>query len=145
MITPEYLRRIAVWSRELSEREIEMARAGITEKSYRPGELIFLRGDHFEYWTGVVSGLVRMGTVSRGGKAMTFTALTAVTLGTVLTALIAVLSTTPGFAGVGGGVPAAPGPARPALAATSAHQVDPQDQEDAQASSVTTRPSCGGE
>jgi CRP-like cAMP-binding protein len=76
MITPEYLQRIAFWSRELSEREIETARAGITEKSYRPGESIFLRGDHFEYWTGVVSGLVRMGTVSRGGKAMAFTGLT---------------------------------------------------------------------
>jgi CRP/FNR family cyclic AMP-dependent transcriptional regulator len=76
MITPEYLQRIAFWSRELSEREIETARAGITEKSYRPGECIFLRGDHFEYWTGVVSGLVRMGTVSRGGKATTFTGLT---------------------------------------------------------------------
>ena len=76
MITPEYLQRIAFWSRELSEREIETARAGITEKSYRPGESIFLRGDHFEDWTGVVSGLVRMGTVSRGGKATAFTGLT---------------------------------------------------------------------
>ena len=76
MITPEYLQRIAFWSRELSERVIGTARAGITEKSYRPGESIFLRGDHFEYWTGVVSGLVRMGTVSRGGKATAFTGLT---------------------------------------------------------------------
>jgi len=77
MITADYLTRIAIWSRELSAREIEAACAGITEKSYRPGEFIFLRGDQFEYWTGVVSGLVRMGTVSRGGKAMTFTGLTA--------------------------------------------------------------------
>ena len=77
MIAADYLTRIAVWSRELPAREIETARAGITEKSYRPGESIFLRGDRFEYWTGVVSGLVRMGTVSRGGKAMTFAGLTA--------------------------------------------------------------------
>ena len=53
MIAADYLTRIAVWSRELSAREIETARAGITEKSYRPGESIFLRGDHFEYWTGL--------------------------------------------------------------------------------------------
>jgi CRP-like cAMP-binding protein len=77
MITPEYLRRIAVWSRELSERETEVARGGITERSYRAGELIFLHDDQFEYWTGVVSGLVRMSKVSRSGKAITFTGLTA--------------------------------------------------------------------
>ena len=76
MVTAEYLRRIAAWSRQLSEREIETARAGITEKTYRAGEFVFLRGDQFEYWTGVVSGLVRMGMVSRGGKAMTFAGLT---------------------------------------------------------------------
>jgi CRP/FNR family cyclic AMP-dependent transcriptional regulator len=77
MIAEEHLKRIAVWSRELSAREIEVARAGIVEKSYRPNECVFMRGDHFGYWTGVVSGLVRMGIVSRGGKATTFTGLTA--------------------------------------------------------------------
>jgi CRP/FNR family transcriptional regulator, cyclic AMP receptor protein len=77
MITPDYLRRIAVWSRELSEREVEVARAGITERTYRTGEFIFLRDDRFEYWTGVVSGLLQMSKVSRGGKAMTFTGLSA--------------------------------------------------------------------
>ena len=77
MITADYLRKIAIWSRELPEREIETARAGIKEKSYREGESIFLRGDQFDYWTGVVSGLMRMSIVSRSGKAMTFAGLTA--------------------------------------------------------------------
>ena len=77
MMTPEYLKQIAAWSRELNEREIEIACAGIVEKSYRANEYIFLRGDHFDYWTGVVSGLARMGTVSRDGKAATFAGLTA--------------------------------------------------------------------
>src|ERR1700753_785145 len=77
MVTSEYLGRIALWSRELSEREIEFARAGITERSYRAGEIIFLHDDRFEYWTGVVSGLVRMSKVSPSGKAITFTGLTA--------------------------------------------------------------------
>ena len=76
MIGPDYLRRIASWSRELDEREIEVARAGIVEKSYRADEFIFMRGDQFEYWTGVVSGLARMGIVSRGGKAASFAGLT---------------------------------------------------------------------
>ena len=60
MIAPDSLKRIAAWSRELNEREIEVARAGIIEKSYRAGEFIFMRGDPFEYWTGVVTGLARM-------------------------------------------------------------------------------------
>jgi CRP/FNR family cyclic AMP-dependent transcriptional regulator len=77
MIAADYLKRIAVWSRELNERETEVARAGIVEKSYRANEFIFIRGDRFEYWTGVVTGLARMGIVSRGGKATSFTGLTA--------------------------------------------------------------------
>jgi CRP/FNR family transcriptional regulator, cyclic AMP receptor protein len=77
MIAPDHLKRIAVWSRELSEREIDVARAGITERSYGANAAIFMRGDHFDYWTGVVSGLVRMGMVSRGGKETTLAGLTA--------------------------------------------------------------------
>jgi CRP/FNR family transcriptional regulator, cyclic AMP receptor protein len=77
MITPDYLKRIAAWSRDLNDREIEIARAGISERSYRANEYIFMRGDDFEYWTGVVSGLARMGIVSRGGKAASFAGLTA--------------------------------------------------------------------
>jgi CRP-like cAMP-binding protein len=77
MIAAEHLKRIASWSRDFNEREIEMARAGIVEKSFRANEHICVRGDDFEYWTGVVSGLVRIGTVSRNGKAITFTGLTA--------------------------------------------------------------------
>ena len=77
MIAPDYLKRIASWSRGLNDREIEVARAGIVEKSYRADEFIFMRGDQFEYWTGVVTGLARMGIVSRGGKATSFAGLTA--------------------------------------------------------------------
>ena len=77
MIAQDHLRRIAVWSRELSDREIDVARAGIVEKSFGANEFIFMRGDRFDYWTGVVSGLTRMSIVSRGGKAMTFTGMMA--------------------------------------------------------------------
>jgi CRP-like cAMP-binding protein len=77
MIAPDHLKRIAIWSRNLSERDLERARAGIIEKSYCADELVFMRGDQFDFWCGVVSGLLRMGTVSRGGKAMSFAGLTA--------------------------------------------------------------------
>jgi len=77
LIADDHLRRIAAWSRELNEREFEVARAGIVEKSFGASEYILMRGDHFDYWAGVVSGLVRMGIVSRHGKATTFTGLNA--------------------------------------------------------------------
>ena len=77
MIAADYLKRIAAWSRELTEQEIEIARAGISEKSCRANEFIFMRGDNFQYWTGIVTGLARMGIVSRGGKAASFAGLTA--------------------------------------------------------------------
>ena len=77
MIAPDHLKRIAAWSHELSEHEMEIARAGMTEKSYQADEFIFIRGDRFDYWTGIVSGLARMGIVSRSGKAASFAGLTA--------------------------------------------------------------------
>ncbi len=77
MIAADYLKRIAVWSSELTERETEVARTGINEKSFKANEFICMRGDDFEYWTGVITGLVKVGTVSRAGKAITFTGLTA--------------------------------------------------------------------
>jgi len=77
MIAADHLKRIAAWSRELNEREIEVARAGIVERSFSANEYIFMRGDAFDYWTGIVTGLARMSTVSSGGKAATFAGLTA--------------------------------------------------------------------
>src|SRR5258705_6356057 len=77
MVAADYLKRIAAWSRELNDREIEIARVGIVEKSFRANEYIFMRGDPFDYWTGIVTGLARMGTVSSGGKAVTLAGMTA--------------------------------------------------------------------
>lgn len=76
MISADHLKRIAVWSRDLNEQEIETARAGIVERSFKANEFICMRGDHFEYWLGVVTGLVTVGTGSRDGKAVSFTGLT---------------------------------------------------------------------
>ncbi|CCE10047.1 putative transcriptional regulator with cAMP binding domain belongs to HTH Crp family [Bradyrhizobium sp. STM 3843] len=77
MIAPDTLQRIAPWWQYLKPEEIEVARAGIVERAYAANEHIFIRGDRFDYWTGVVTGLVRMSMVSRGGKATTFAGLTA--------------------------------------------------------------------
>ena len=76
MIAADHLKRIALWASGLSEREIEVARAGMTERAYAANEFICMRGDHLEYWMGVVTGLVRIGTGSRDGKAVSFTGMT---------------------------------------------------------------------
>ncbi|MGC2774044.1 MAG: Crp/Fnr family transcriptional regulator [Bradyrhizobium sp.] len=77
MISPDTLLRVAPWSRHLKPEEIDAASAGIVERSFVANEHIFLRGDQFDYWTGIVTGLARMSTVSRGGKATTFAGMSA--------------------------------------------------------------------
>lgn len=64
--------RSAVWAGELKQDELERALRGMIERHYRKGNYICHRGDRLDYWTGVVTGLVKISTVSRDGKAMTF-------------------------------------------------------------------------
>ena len=71
MITPEELRRIAVWSRALAPDEFEEARRGVSLKSYGKGAYICHVGDRLESWTGVAEGLVKMSTTSKTGKSAT--------------------------------------------------------------------------
>lgn len=77
MIAPDHLRRIAFWSHDLNEREFESARRGIIEKDFHAGAYICHRGDRLDAWTGVVTGLVKLSTVSRSGKAVTLAGLRA--------------------------------------------------------------------
>ncbi|HZP75104.1 MAG TPA: Crp/Fnr family transcriptional regulator [Pseudolabrys sp.] len=70
MITPEHLRQIASWSNDLNEQEFERARRGIAEKDFSKGTYISHRGDRLDSWNGVVSGLIKVSTVSRTGKAV---------------------------------------------------------------------------
>ena len=71
MISPEHLRRIAFWSNDLSDSEFQQAQRGIVEKTIRKGAYLCHRGDCLDSWTGVASGLVKIGTISRTGKAVT--------------------------------------------------------------------------
>jgi CRP/FNR family cyclic AMP-dependent transcriptional regulator len=70
VISSERLTQIAFWSSDLSGQEIEQACRGIVEKAYAKGAYICHRGDRLDSWTGVVSGLIKLSTVSRGGKAI---------------------------------------------------------------------------
>ncbi len=75
MITADHLRDIASWSHELKEDEVERVRKGIAEKSYTAGSYICHRGDRLDSWTGVSSGLIKLGTVSKTGKSVTLAGL----------------------------------------------------------------------
>jgi CRP/FNR family transcriptional regulator, cyclic AMP receptor protein len=62
----------AIWARELTADELERARRGLVERSFGKGAYICHRGDRLAYWTGVISGIVKISAISRDGKAMTF-------------------------------------------------------------------------
>ena len=68
----EDIAREAIWAGELKEDELERARRGIVERHFPKGAYVCHRGDRLDYWTGVVSGLVKISTISHSGKAMTF-------------------------------------------------------------------------
>ena len=68
----EDLVRTAIWAEELAPDEIERARRGISERQFAKGAYICHRGDRLDWWTGVITGLVKVSTISRSGKAMTF-------------------------------------------------------------------------
>ena len=69
-MTPDRLRAIAFWAGELTGTELERACRGLVEKTWPAGATIVHRGDAFDYWTGVVSGLVKISSVSSSGKAV---------------------------------------------------------------------------
>lgn len=75
LISPDQLRRIAIWSHDLREDEFERARKGIVERTYPKGAYICHRGDRLDPWTGVASGLVKLGSISTSGKAVTLAGL----------------------------------------------------------------------
>lgn len=72
MITAETFLDIAFWAKDLSDEEFERARRGISEKTFERGAYLWHRGDRFDYWTGISLGLVKVSTIARTGKAMTF-------------------------------------------------------------------------
>ena len=55
----------------MTDEEIERARRGITEIGIAKGAYICHKGDKLDPWIGVISGLVRLGTVSQKGKSVT--------------------------------------------------------------------------
>ena len=76
MISLDTLKQVAVWSHDLTDEERERARKGISEKTYGKGAYICHQGDRFDSWAGVVTGLVKLATVSDLGKQVSLAGLT---------------------------------------------------------------------
>jgi len=75
LISLDRLNTIADWARQLPPDELERARRGIVEKRFARGTFVCHRGDRFDYWAGVITGLLRLGSVSSAGKEVTFAGL----------------------------------------------------------------------
>jgi len=71
VIQADYLRKIAPWSRDLNDEELERARRSIIEKSFSQGDYVCHRGDRLDAWTGIASGLMKLSTTSHSGKTVT--------------------------------------------------------------------------
>ncbi|MGI6244893.1 MAG: Crp/Fnr family transcriptional regulator [Pseudochelatococcus sp.] len=72
MITADYLSSIAPWAQDLTAAERERAARGSVEKHFAKGDYICHEGGRMNYWCGVASGIVKVGTISTHGKAVTF-------------------------------------------------------------------------
>ncbi|TWG53955.1 Crp/Fnr family transcriptional regulator [Aminobacter sp. J44] len=72
MTAREEIARSCIWAAELTEDEIERASRGLIERKYSKGSYICHKGDRLDHWTGVLSGLVKISSIARNGKAMTF-------------------------------------------------------------------------
>ena len=64
-----------IWAADLTDSELERAAQGITERTYNKGAYICHRGDRLDHWGGIVEGLIKMSTIWRSGKAVTFAGL----------------------------------------------------------------------
>lgn len=77
LISREVLEQIAAWSKDLLPEEIERARRGIVERTYGKGAYVCHQGDRFDRWAGMISGLVKLSTVSDSGKQVSLAGLAA--------------------------------------------------------------------
>jgi hypothetical protein len=66
------IRKRFCWSGDLDDGELEFAHRGIRERTYSSRSYICHRGDRLDYWTGVLTGLVKISAIAPDGREMTF-------------------------------------------------------------------------
>lgn len=72
MIAAEDLLACALWAPALPADELERARRGVTLRVIAKGGSLCHRGDVLDCWTGVVSGLLKLGSTLASGKSVTY-------------------------------------------------------------------------
>ena len=62
----------STWSAKLTQEQLARVQKDAFQRSYSAGALICHRGAPADHWIGVIEGLVKVDTVSKGGRATTF-------------------------------------------------------------------------
>src|ERR1700722_14523812 len=62
----------SAWSAKLTQEQLARVQKDAFQRSYSAGTLICHRGAPADHWIGVIEGLVKVDTVSKGGRATTF-------------------------------------------------------------------------
>lgn len=69
--------RSSLWARHLAPEQLERAAYEVTEFHVPMGGFVCRKGEPVEAWTGVIEGLVKLGSASAAGKLVTYTGVTA--------------------------------------------------------------------
>jgi CRP/FNR family transcriptional regulator, cyclic AMP receptor protein len=69
--------RSSLWVCGLTPEQLQRAETDVVELHFPAGTYVCRKGDPVESWPGVVSGLVKLGSVSDGGKSVSFEGVTA--------------------------------------------------------------------
>jgi len=72
MQTAAELIRASIWARGLTSDELGRVESEVVERQVQAGAYVARKGDPVEHWIGVVSGLVKLSSVSPGGKTANF-------------------------------------------------------------------------
>src|SRR5579859_290503 len=62
----------SAWSARLTQEQLARVQKDAFQRSFSAGALVCLRGAPADHWIGVIEGLVKVDTVSKGGRATTF-------------------------------------------------------------------------
>ncbi len=68
---------LSPWMRQLDASQHDRMRQDIVERQVACGGFVCRKGEPVEHWIGVIEGLVKISSVSSGGKAVTFTGVAA--------------------------------------------------------------------
>jgi CRP/FNR family cyclic AMP-dependent transcriptional regulator len=69
--------RSSLWARGLTPKQLQRVEADVVELRFPRGAYVCRKGDPVESWPGVISGLVKLGSVSATGKSLSFEGVTA--------------------------------------------------------------------